>query len=252
MIRIENLCSGYGSRQVLFDICADIERGSLISVIGPNGCGKSTLLRSIVGILPSRSGEVEIDGTSLSTLGRVEIAKRVAYLAQGKSAPDMTVEQMVLHGRFAHLSYPRIYGETDRKIAAEAMRRVGVLDLADRPVSSLSGGMRQNAYIAMALAQDTDYILLDEPTTYLDISHQIELMNTLCALAEGGKGILAVMHDIPLALRYSDKVIVVDDGRVVAVDTPDQIYRSGIIDATFGVSLMRTADSNGFYYSYKK
>ncbi len=252
MIKLNKLCSGYGSRQILFDICAEVECGELISVIGPNGCGKSTLLKSIAGILPLHSGEVEIDGTSLSTLKRGDVAKRVAYLAQGKSTPDMTVGQMVLHGRFAHLSYPRIYGDKDKMIANEAMERMGVIDVADRPISSLSGGMRQNAYIAMALAQDTDYILLDEPTTYLDIAHQIELMNTLRTLSDSGKGILAVMHDIPLALGYSDKVIVVDGGNIKATGTPDEIYSLGIIEQIFGVSLLKTPDGKGFYYSYEK
>lgn len=251
MIKLKNLCVGYGSHQVLFDICAEIERGALICVIGTNGCGKSTLLRSVAGILPLRSGEVEIDGAPLYELGRCDIAKKVAYLAQGKSTPDMTVGQMVLHGRFAHLGYPRIYGEKDRRIAREAMEKMGVLELSERPISSLSGGMRQNAYIAMALAQDTDYILLDEPTTYLDIAHQIDLMRTLRSLSDEGKGVLAVMHDIPLALGFSDRVMVVEDGRIKAFGTPDEIYDSKIIGSTFGVSLIKSSDQKGFYYNYK-
>ena len=249
MIELENLCTGYGSRQVLFDVCANIERGQLISIIGPNACGKSTLLKSVAGIIPLWSGEVTADGEALVDMRRGDVAKRIAYLAQGRSTPDMTVGQMVLHGRFPHLSYPRVYGEKDRRIAREAMEKVGVIGARDVAMSALSGGMRQNAYIAMALAQDTDYILLDEPTTYLDIAHQLELMRTLRALAQNGKGIVAVMHDIPLALGYSDKILALDGGKIVAAGTPDEVWSSGILERIFGVRIIRTPDGKGFYYS---
>ena len=158
---------------------------------------------------------------------------------------------MVLHGRFPYLDYPRRYSEADRLIALEAMRAVGIESEAKTPLCALSGGMRQNAYIAMALAQDTNYVLLDEPTTYLDAAHQIALMRTLCDLAKKGKGIAAVLHDIPLALGYSDKVLVISEGHAVAFGTPDDILRSGLIESVFGISVLR--DINGGYYTvYKK
>lgn len=251
MIEIKNLCSGYGKKQVLNRLSISIEKGRLTSVIGPNGCGKSTLLKTVTGIVPVLSGEITVDGAAADTLGRKELAKRVSYLAQGKSAPDMTVAQMVLHGRFPHLNYPRRYTEADKRIAVQAMERAGVLEYAERPMSSLSGGMRQGAYIAMALAQDTDYILLDEPTTYLDISNQAELIRTLRALADGGKAVLTVLHDIPMALAFSDTVAVMDGGAIVALGTPDEIYASGIIDTVFGVSVRRADDQSGYYYLMK-
>ena len=165
MIEIKNLSAGYGSKTVLGGVNAKFETGKLTSIVGVNGCGKSTLLKSILGILPPSDGEILLDGVPLTEMSRNAIAKRVAYLSQGMAVPDMTVGQLVIHGRFPYLSYPRRYSTADREIAREAMDAVGISELADSPLSSLSGGMRQNAYIAMALAQDTDHILLDEPTT---------------------------------------------------------------------------------------
>ena len=159
MLELKNVSAGYGNENVLRGVTVSFEKGRLTSVIGVNGCGKSTLLKSILGILPLTGGEIAVDGSDLRSLRGNEIAKRIAYLSQGKSTPDMTVGQMVPHGRFPYLSYPRRYGKADRAIAEKAMEDTGVSHLADKPLSELSGGMRQNAYIAMALAQDTDYIL---------------------------------------------------------------------------------------------
>ena len=251
MIEIKNLCSGYGKKQILDRLSLTVEQGQLTSVIGPNGCGKSTLLKTVTGIVPILSGEISIDGTAADTLDRKALAKRVSYLAQGKSTPDMTVAQMVLHGRFVHLNYPRRYTEADKRIAVQAMEKAGVLEYAELPMSSLSGGMRQGAYIARALAQDTDHILLDEPTTYLDISNQAELIKTLRALADSGKAVLTVLHDIPMALAFSDTVAVMDNGRIEAIGTPDEIYASGVIDTVFGVSVRRAEDKSGYYYLMK-
>ena len=251
MLEIKNICAGYDKKRVISDISFEVERGSIISVIGANGCGKSTLMRAIAGVLVTYDGEVIIDGEPEEKLGRLGVARKISYLAQGKGVPDMTVGQTVLHGRFPHLSYPRRYGKRDREIARDAMSAVGISELADCPMSMLSGGMRQNAYIAMALAQDTDYILLDEPTTYLDASHQRALMEMLCGLSERNKGIVAVLHDIPLALGYSDKILLMHEGRALCFGSPDEIYRSGLIEKTVGLTVSR--DENGGYYtSYKR
>ena len=162
MLELKNITAGYGRKTILSGVTASFERGSLTGIIGVNGCGKSTLLKTAIGILPLWGGDVILDGRALSSMGRNEIAKRVAYLSQGRSLPDMTVEQLVLHGRFPYLSYPRRYKDADRATALQAMETVGMAHLAGQPLYTLSGGMRQNAYVAMALAQDTDYILLDE------------------------------------------------------------------------------------------
>lgn len=249
MIELKAVSAGYGKHIVLKDVSVAFETGKLTSVIGVNGCGKSTLLKVILGMLPS-SGEITIDGKILGSLTRSEIARKIAYLAQGKNTPDMTVEQLVLHGRFPHLSYPRRYTKQDREIAFAAMAQVGIAELAAKPLHTLSGGMRQNAYIAMALAQGTDYVLLDEPTTYLDISHQLELMKTLRSLADAGKGIIAVMHDLPMALTFSDRVVLLNEGRVVSNDAPERVWEKKTIDRVFGVAVKRSVDGRNYSYEY--
>lgn len=249
MIELRSICAGYEKKTVLENVSAAFEKGSLTGIIGQNGCGKSTLLKAALGILPS-GGEITVDGRSLGDMSRKEIARKLAYLSQGKTTPDMTVEQLVLHGRFPHLSYPRQYTRQDCKIAAAAMEQMGVADLAAAPLHTLSGGMRQNAYIAMALAQDTDYILLDEPTTYLDVSHQLQLMQTLRQLAAGGKGIVAVMHDLPLAFSYCDKILLLHGGQIAAGGTPRELFRQSCIENVFGVGLEQAPDGRRYHYRY--
>ena len=247
MLEIKNVTAGYGKQPVLNGASANFEKGKLTSIIGVNGCGKSTLLNVILGILPMTDGIMEIDGKELSSLKRNEIAQRIAYLSQGKNTPDMTVMQMVLHGRFPYLSYPRRYTSRDREIAFSAMEKVGIADLAEKPLYSLSGGMRQNAYIAMALAQDTDYILLDEPTTYLDIAHQLDLMRILRELANSGKGIVTVMHDLPLAFDFSDTLAVINNGMIATQATPGEIIDSHITQDIFGVKIKQTQEGKCLY-----
>ena len=249
MIEIKNLTVGYGERAVLQKTSAVFEKGMLTSVIGTNGCGKSTLLKTLAGILPFSEGEILLGGVDIRKAKRIDIAKRVSYLAQGKSAPDMSVFQMVLHGRFPHLGYPRRYTSLDREIAYSAMQRVGISDLADKPMSTLSGGMRQNAYIAMALAQDTDYILLDEPTTYLDIAHRLELMRILRELADDGKGVVAVMHDLPLAFSFSDKITLINNHKVIAEEEPRNLAGQSVIEDVFGVKI-KVNEENEYSYQY--
>ena len=243
MIELKGITAGYGTHIVLTDVTATFEKGTVTGIIGVNGCGKSTLLKTILGILPS-DGEISIDGRSLGDMSRKEIAQKAAYLSQGKTTPDMTVAQLVLHGRVPHLNYPRHYTPQDHAIARRAMEQMGVADLAAAPLCTLSGGMRQNVYIAMALAQDTDYILLDEPTTYLDISHQLELMQVLRKLASSGKGIVAVMHDLPMAFTYCDRILLLDGGKVLAQGTPQDVR--GYVEQVFGIGL-----ESGQHYHYK-
>lgn len=250
MIELTIQSAGYPKKEVLRDLSVGFEKGKLTSVIGSNGCGKSTLIKTILGITPCVEGEIMVNGENARTCTRKEVARRIAYLAQGKSTPDMTVEQMVLHGRFPHLQYPRRYSTKDREIARAAMERVGILKYAQESVASLSGGMRQNAYIAMALTQDTEYILLDEPTTYLDIAHQLSLMQILEGLVEGGKGVVAVMHDLPMAFTFSDEVVVMDGGKILAKDVPQKICKSGVLEKVFGASVRY--ENGEYFYGFTK
>ena len=248
MLELKNVCVNYGSKMVLDDLSVSFEGGKVTALIGVNGCGKSTLLRSALGLV-GLDGQVLIDGRSITEMKRLDIAKRISYLSQGKDTPDMTVGQLVLHGRFPYMKYPRRYTDADRSAALAAIKRVGLDRLSDAPLRTLSGGMRQNAYIAMALAQDTDYILLDEPTTYLDISHQIELMELLRTLADSGKGVVTVMHDLTLAFDFCDLIAVMDKGRIITVASPDELADSELITDIFGVKLIK--DGNGGY-SYRR
>ena len=250
MIELQNISAGYGIKSVLEGVSLIVPKGKLVSVIGTNGSGKSTLLKTVVGIVKPKSGEICVDGTASASMSRRDMARKVAYLAQGKSVPDMTVEQMVLHGRFPHLSYPRRYSEKDRIIADTALKQMGIEKFSDSPLSALSGGMRQKSYIAMALTQDTNYILLDEPTTYLDISNQVELMRILRALADSGKGIVAVMHDLPLAFGFSDSIAVIKNGRIAVCDTPENVCKTGIVKDIFGIELQYSMDETSYHYKY--
>jgi len=243
------LSVGYKDKTVLSDIHLTFAPGSLTAIVGPNGSGKSTLLKTMLGILPPKKGKVLLDGSPLSSMKRIEIAKRISYLAQDTQVPDMTAFEAVLHGRFPHLSYPRRYRERDYAIARAAMERTGVLPFADIKLSSLSGGERQNAFIAMTLAQDTDVLLLDEPTSSLDVRHAYTLLSTLKTLAREGKTVAVVMHDLPLAFSLCDRVALFAEGRLLAQGSPASVLASGIVSHTFGVSIGHSDDA-GYYYRY--
>lgn len=250
MIELKHISAGYGKQIVLNDVSAAFEKGKLTAIIGVNGCGKSTLLKTILGMVSASHGEITIDGRPVEEMRRKDIAQKIAYLSQGKGTPDMTVEQLVLHGRFPHLSYPRRYTKQDREIALAAMEQVGITQYARKPLYTLSGGMRQNAYIAMALTQGTDYVLLDEPNTYLDISHQLELMKILRNLADEDKGVVAVMHDLPMAFSFSDKIILINEGKVVCDAAPQQVYAQNTVERIFGIAFERSADGSSYHYRY--
>ena len=242
MLDVQGLTVCYGRRRVLEDLSLRLERGTVTAILGPNGCGKSTLLKAVSGLIPRKTGTIRIDGADASHLRPRETALRIAYLAQGQDTPDMTVEQMVLHGRFPYLTYPCGYTEADRQAAAATMARLGISELARRPLHTLSGGMRQTAYLAMALVRDTPYILLDEPTTYLDVGHQGAFMRLLRQVAAEGRGVVAVLHDLPLALTFSDRVILMADGTLQDEGTPREIVRRGGIEKIFGVRVVEGED----------
>ena len=249
MIELKHISAGYGNQGILTDVSVTFEKGRLTGIIGINGCGKSTLLKTVLNLLPLTSGEITIDGQPLPAMTRNEIARKIAYLAQGRNTPDMTVQQLVLHGRFPYLRYPRRYSPRDQEIAMAAMEEVGIAQHARKPLHTLSGGMRQNAYIAMALAQGSDYILLDEPPTYLDIAHQLELMKILRNLADTGKGIVTVMHDLPMAMTFSDRIILIHEGKIICDGTPEQMCCDPRIQQIFGVSV-NCSEQNTYSYRY--
>jgi len=239
MVEIQHLFAGYGQGDVLQDLDLRFPRGRITAILGPNGCGKSTLLKALIGLTPKVRGQILVDGLDLATLDTREIARKIAYLPQNSRTPDMTARQLVLHGRFPYLSYPRRYRESDRLAAQKAMETLGIQDLADRPLAQLSGGTRQKCRIAMALAQDAPVILMDEPLSFLDISHQLSLLELAQDLAHQGKTPVLVLHDLSLALRYADQVILMAEGRIFQTGTPEEILESGALEQIFGVKVHR-------------
>ena len=248
MLEIRNISAGYGGREVLHGVSFQAEKGQITAILGPNGCGKSTLLKTVCAIHTQRTGQVLLEGQDLLTMQPNEGARQVAYLAQNRQIPEITVERLVLHGRFPYLSYPRRYREEDRRMVHKVMEQLQILDLAQIPLSQLSGGQRQKAYIAMALAQDTDVIALDEPTTYLDISYQLQFLQQARVLADSGKHILMVVHDVCLALEKADRVVLLQEGAVTAEGTPEEVYASGMLERVFGVKLERVEVAGRWRY----
>ena len=251
MIELKNLRAGYPGHPVLEDVALDLRPGQVLAVLGPNGCGKSTLLRTVNGLLARSGGEVLVDGVPLERLSAKEIAQKVASLPQSRSVPNITASRMVLHGRFPYLSYPRRYRREDREMVRRALEWVGAAELADRPLTELSGGQRQKVYLAMALAQDTSTILMDEPTTYLDVSCQLEVMALARRLAEEGRAVVMVLHDLTLALRYAHRAALLQAGKILRTGTPEELYGSRALEEVMGVSLGRVETAEGWRYYYR-
>ncbi len=241
MLTLKDTKFSYRKKEILHGVTLSFEKEKFTALIGPNGSGKTTLLRLAAGIIQPSCGEVTVLGEALSALSTKERAKRISYLPQGRSLPEMTVGELVLCGRFAYTSFPSTYSEEDRHSANEAIVRVGLSEHTDTLLSELSGGMRQCAYIAMSLASGSDFILLDEPTTYLDIRHELELMNLLTSLKDEGKGIVAVLHDLPLAFEYADTVAVLSRGSLVDIGSPSDVISRGRLDEVFGVRFAHAA-----------
>ncbi len=248
MIELKNVSAGYEGKMVLQNIGTVFERGKITVLIGPNGCGKSTLLKAIVGINPHTEGDLLVEGISVKAYAPGKLARKVAYLAQNKKAPDIPVLKMVLHGRFPYLSYPRRYRKEDFEIAKNALEWAGMSGLEDQMVSKLSGGMQQKVYLAMALAQDTDAILLDEPTTYLDVAHQLRLIEMARKLAKEGKAVVMVLHDLTQALQLADRLLVMKEGRILFQGTSEEAFESKSLQTAFGIELERVKGKGGWYY----
>lgn len=251
MIELTNLRAGYPGRTVLEDVTLSFPAGQVLALVGPNGSGKSTLLRTALGLIPRLGGDIRVDGDRLEDLSPRQLAQRAAYLAQSRPVPNITAGRMVLHGRFPYLSYPRRYRPEDHAMAQKALEQADALDLAQRPMPQLSGGQRQKVYLAMALAQDTGTVLLDEPTTYLDVGHQQEVMATARRLALEGKAVVAVLHDLCLAMRFTHRLAVLDGGRLQGAGTPEELYQSGLLDRVFAVALRRVETEEGWRYYYQ-
>ncbi|MFJ6722095.1 MULTISPECIES: ABC transporter ATP-binding protein [unclassified Streptomyces] len=232
-----NVTLGYDRRVIAEDLSVEIPDNSFTVIVGPNACGKSTLLRALARMLKPSAGQVLLDGQSIASLPAKQVAKTLGLLPQSSIAPDgITVADLVSRGRYPHQGLLRQWSRQDERIVAESMAATGVAELAGREVDELSGGQRQRVWIAMALAQQTPLLLLDEPTTYLDIQHQLDVLDLCADLHENqGRTLVAVLHDLNHAARYATHLIALRGGVVVAEGPPSEVVTAELVERVFGL-----------------
>jgi iron complex transport system ATP-binding protein len=231
----EGVSLAYDGHVVVGDLDLQLTEGSFTAIVGPNGCGKSTLLRALGRLMRPTSGQVLLDGRAIARTPTRDVAKVLGLLPQAPVAPEgLTVADLVARGRHPHQTWLRQWSRDDEAVVAEALAWTDMADLAGRPVDELSGGQRQRAWISMALAQGTDLLLLDEPTTYLDLSHQIDVLELVGRLhAERGRTVVVVLHDLNLAARYAKRLVAMKDGALVASGSPDEVLTERLLADVF-------------------
>jgi iron complex transport system ATP-binding protein len=231
----EQVTLAYDDHVVVRDLDLQLTEGSFTAIVGPNGCGKSTLLRALGRLMRPTGGQVLLDGQAIARTPTREVAKVLGLLPQSPIAPDgLSVADLVARGRHPHQSWLRQWSRDDEAVVAEALSWTDMAELADRPVDELSGGQRQRAWISMALAQGTDLLLLDEPTTYLDLSHQIDVLELVGRLhAERGRTVVVVLHDLNLAARYAQRLVAMKDGVLVSSGRPEEVLTEQLLADVF-------------------
>lgn len=236
-LQAKQLSLGYDDRMVVNDLTVNIPTGKVTMIVGPNACGKSTLLRGLARLLKPKSGTVLLDGKSIHSVSTRQVATQLGLLPQTPVAPDgITVADLVGRGRYPHQGWFRQWSKDDDAAVAAALEDTDTLELASRPVDELSGGQRQRVWIAMALAQQTGILLLDEPTTFLDVSHQVEVLDLLTDLNHrAGTTIAIVLHDLNLAARYADHLIALKDGQIAACGQPGDVVTEDLMRDVFGM-----------------
>ncbi|WP_100186077.1 ABC transporter ATP-binding protein [Marinomonas sp. BSi20584] len=238
------LSLGYDKKTIIKSLDVAIKPNQITVLVGGNGCGKSTLLKSFARLLKPSTGQILLNGADIHSLSGKDVARKLAILPQGPVAPEgLTVEQLVRQGRYPHQNWLQSWTEDDERLVRKALQDTNMTEFADRSIDALSGGQRQRAWIAMALAQNTDILLLDEPTTYLDLTHQIEILDLLFELnATQNTTILMVLHDLNLAARYAHNMIAIKDGTVFCQGAPETILDHDMVKAVFDMECHISAD----------
>lgn len=233
---MEGATLAYESREIARDLSLTVRPGSFTVIIGPNACGKSTSLRALANLLRPRAGAITLDGRDIHRMPSRDLARRLGLLPQGASAPEgISVADLVTRGRYPHQSMFSRWSAEDERAVAEALEVTGMTDLSSRSVDELSGGQRQRAWVALVLAQRTDLMLLDEPTTFLDIAHQISLLDLFAELNARGRTLVAVLHDINHAARYASDLVVMREGGIYAQGRPAEVISSRMLADVFGI-----------------
>ncbi len=251
MIEITALSVCYGEAFALSDISLTVTDGSFTCFVGPNGSGKTTLLKAIGGLIPVLKGSITIGGRPVLSMKDTERAKTIAYLPQSRPVPDMTALTMIHHGRYPHQGFARKLSEEDHKAVEAAVDLTSTRQLLNKPIAALSGGERQRVYIAMALAQGSDIMLLDEPSSGLDLRYQVELMNIVKVLHSQGKTIIMVTHDLPLAFSSAQSVCVIQSGRLLRNAPPEDSEIMTLLPEVFGYSLRKAVTYGDELFQYQ-
>ena len=239
----EKLALAYDNALIIDDLAIAIPTGKITALVGPNGCGKSTLLRGLARLLSPKRGHVYLDGKAIHTLPTKELAKQIGILPQSPVAPEgLTVRELVAQGRYPHQSWFQQWSKEDEALTQEAMTITNIIDFAERPLDTLSGGQRQRAWIAMALAQETEILLLDEPTTFLDIAYQLEVLELLLTLNQTGRTIVMVLHDLNQACRYAHHLVALRAGEIHAAGNPATVLTVEVVAQVFQIHAQIIAD----------
>jgi len=244
LLSTRRLTLAYDGASIIMNLDLAIPAGKITTLVGPNGCGKSTLLRGLARLLKPRTGTVYLDGADIFKLSTKAVAKRLGILPQGPVAPEgLTVRDLVAQGRYPYQNWLQQWSKEDERLVEQALATTGMTPLADRALDTLSGGQRQRAWIAMALAQDTEILLLDEPTTFLDLAHQVEVLDLLYELNQTeGRTIVMVLHDLNQACRYADYLVAVREGQVWAEGVPAQVMTEAMVRQVFGLECRIVTD----------
>jgi iron complex transport system ATP-binding protein len=242
-LHADGLALAYDNNLIIDDLALVVPTGKITALVGPNGCGKSTLLRGLARLLSPKRGHVYLDGKAIHTMPTKELAKQIGILPQSPVAPEgLTVRELVAQGRYPHQSWFQQWSQHDEALTQEAMTITNISAFADRPLDTLSGGQRQRAWIAMALAQETEILLLDEPTTFLDIAYQLEVLDLLATLNGAGRTIIMVLHDLNQACRYAHHLVAMRDGEIRAAGDPATILTAAMVEQVFHIHAQIIAD----------